>query len=76
MLLQCPAESLPVVHSWFGGLRSNPNPKILPVTEPYGNGRWQLYDLASDPGETKDRAAEFPDLGVLSRYTSEKEMKL
>ena len=24
-------------------------------------GRWELYDLASDPTETRDRASEFPD---------------
>lgn len=32
------------------------NWKILKLPEPYGSGKWQLYDLSSDPGETKDLA--------------------
>jgi len=40
--------------------------KILWLWEPYGPGRWQLYDLAADPAETRDLAAERPDkLGEL-----------
>ena len=27
---------------------------------PYGNGNWQLYDLAADPREADDLAAEMP----------------
>ena len=37
------------------------NWKALRLPEPYGNGSWQLYDLASDPGETLDLASQFPD---------------
>jgi arylsulfatase len=35
--------------------------KILRLPEPYGNGDWQLYDLAADPGELHDLSSEFPD---------------
>ncbi len=35
--------------------------KVLRLTEPYGNGDWQLYDLAADPGELRDLAPEFPN---------------
>lgn len=37
------------------------NWKVLRLPEPYGNGAWQLYDLATDPGEIHDLATEFPD---------------
>lgn len=37
------------------------NWKILKLPIPYGTGKWQLYDLSSDPGETKDLAASYPD---------------
>ena len=29
---------------------------------PYGNGDWQLYNLAEDPGEVQNVAAQHPDL--------------
>ncbi len=32
--------------------------KALLLPEPYGTGDWQLYDLASDPGEVHDLATE------------------
>jgi len=35
--------------------------KVLRLPQPYGNGDWQLYDLATDPGELHDLAVEFPD---------------
>ncbi len=35
--------------------------KVLRLPEPYGNGDWQLYDLAADPGELHDLSSEFPD---------------
>jgi arylsulfatase len=35
--------------------------KVLRLPEPYGNGDWQLYDLAADPGELHDVSTEFPD---------------
>jgi arylsulfatase len=35
--------------------------KVLRLPEPYGNGDWQLYDLAADPGELHDLAAEYPE---------------
>jgi arylsulfatase len=37
------------------------NWKVLRLPEPYGNGSWQLYDLDSDPGETRDLSSKFPD---------------
>lgn len=36
------------------------NWKLLWICQPAGPGRWQLYDLRSDPGETNDRAAAEP----------------
>jgi arylsulfatase len=35
--------------------------KIVWLFEPYGPGRWQLFDLAADPLESKDLAAARPD---------------
>ena len=35
--------------------------KVLRLPEPYGNGDWQLYDLASDPGELHDLSSDFPE---------------
>ncbi len=35
--------------------------KVLRLPVPYGNGDWQLYDLAADPGELHDLSSEFPD---------------
>ena len=37
------------------------NWKVLRLPEPFGNGDWQLYDLAADPGELNDLSPEFPD---------------
>jgi len=37
------------------------NWKALHLHEPFGPGRWQLYDLSNDPGETKDLAATQPE---------------
>ncbi|HTX95583.1 MAG TPA: arylsulfatase [Mycobacterium sp.] len=50
--------------------------KALYLLPPYGPGRWQLYDLASDPGEIHDRAASRPDklaelLELWDRYVEE-----
>ena len=38
------------------------NWKALRLPPPYGNGDWQLYNLAHDPGENQDLAAEHTDL--------------
>ena len=35
--------------------------KALLVPPPYGTRKWELYDLAQDPGETRDLAHEQPD---------------
>jgi arylsulfatase len=34
--------------------------KIAYVSKPNGSGQWALYDLAADPGERRDLAAEHP----------------
>lgn len=35
--------------------------KIAWIWPPHGSGRWELYDLEEDPGETRDLAAKQPD---------------
>ncbi len=50
--------------------------KAVYLPAPYGSGSWQLYDLASDPGEIHDRAASHPDklaelLALWDRYVEE-----
>lgn len=39
--------------------------KLLWMCKPFGNSQWQLFDLRSDPGETRDLATEKP--GVRDR---------
>lgn len=36
--------------------------KILRLPVPLGTGDWQLYDMETDPGETTDLSAQFPDI--------------
>ncbi len=36
--------------------------KAMSVAPPYGAGTWTLYNLADDPGETRDLSEEMPDL--------------
>jgi arylsulfatase len=36
--------------------------KLVRLCAPFGSGEWQLYDLAVDPGETVDLAAEQPEI--------------
>jgi arylsulfatase len=38
------------------------NWKITWITPPRGPGRWELFDLASDPGELRDVSAQHPDI--------------
>jgi arylsulfatase len=50
--------------------------KAVSVAPPYGPGRWQLYNLAEDPGETRDLAEQMPELleelrAEWDRYASE-----
>lgn len=50
--------------------------KALHLPAPYGPGSWQLYDLASDPGEIHDLADSHPDklaelLTLWDRYVEE-----
>jgi arylsulfatase A-like enzyme len=35
--------------------------KIVEANPPWGKGRWELFDLAKDRGETRDLAAQHPD---------------
>jgi arylsulfatase len=35
--------------------------KAVSVAPPYGTGIWHLYNLADDPGETRDLAKEQPE---------------
>ncbi len=44
------------------------NFKAVSVSAPYGPGTWHLYDLAVDPGETRDLAKEQPE--TLERLTA------
>lgn len=36
--------------------------KIIQIPLPLGSGKWELYNLASDPAETSDLAAKHPDI--------------
>jgi len=50
--------------------------KALWLPQPLGTGDWQLYDLAADPGEIHDRAADRPEIladlrGAWERYAAE-----
>ena len=52
------------------------NWKLLKLEPPFGNGRWQLYDLETDPYETKDLSAERPKklsnmIGQWQQYVAE-----
>ncbi len=38
--------------------------KAIRLPEPYGNGQWQLYNLAHDPGEVNDLATQNQDLVI------------
>ncbi|MEM9533129.1 MAG: arylsulfatase [Pseudomonadota bacterium] len=42
--------------------------KLVHMPPPYGSDEWQLFDLTSDPGETRDLAAARPE--VLTRMKS------
>lgn len=35
--------------------------KVLRLPIPMGTGKWELFDLSKDPGETTDLSAQFPD---------------
>lgn len=39
--------------------------KVVASPPPHGNGEWQLFNLATDPGETQDLAAAYPDITQL-----------
>ena len=35
--------------------------KAVMVPEPYGTGKWRLFDVVKDPGEAKDLSKSMPD---------------
>ena len=37
------------------------NYNAVMVPPPYGQNKWQLFDLSKDPGETTDVSTRFPD---------------
>jgi arylsulfatase len=48
------------------------NWKLLWLCEPYGSGKWQLYDLKADPGEMNDLSSSKPEIrDVLARHWAE-----
>ena len=36
--------------------------KVMRLPEPFGNGKWQLYDLKNDPGEMHDLSLASPEM--------------
>jgi arylsulfatase A-like enzyme len=46
--------------------------KLVRNMAPWGDGSWQLFDLAADPGETVDLASQHPELtaAMLSDYAA------
>jgi arylsulfatase/uncharacterized sulfatase len=48
------------------------NWKISRIPTPLGDGKWHMYDLSADPGETTDLASVHPDLfqDMLNEYLS------
>jgi arylsulfatase A-like enzyme len=48
------------------------NWKISRIPTPLGDGKWHMYDLATDPGETTDLASARPELfqDMLNEYLS------
>ena len=36
--------------------------KVVLVPPPYGDGKWRLFNVDKDPGETNDLAREMPEL--------------
>ena len=34
--------------------------KAVSVPLPYGEGKWELFDMSKDPGETHDLASKYP----------------
>ena len=50
--------------------------KLLWVVAPFGPDKWQLYNLANDPGETVDLSEKMPELrsemiGIWNQYSQE-----
>ncbi len=48
------------------------NWKLVRNMAPHGDGRWRLFDMATDPGETRDRSADQPELyrSLLADYAA------
>jgi arylsulfatase len=47
------------------------NYKAVSVAAPYGGGEWHLYNLAEDPGETKDLSSDRSSRGPASGSSAE-----
>jgi len=50
--------------------------KLLRIPPPSGDGRWRLYDITKDPGETQDLSLERPTdyadmIAAYARYEQE-----
>jgi arylsulfatase A-like enzyme len=50
--------------------------KLLRIPPPIGDGRWRLYDIAKDPGETRDLSLDLPTeyaemIAAYARYEQE-----
>ena len=59
-VVRAPDEPLGVELFGNKGLRKG-DWKISAVNPPWSQGAWGLYNLADDPGETKDLSAEEPE---------------
>lgn len=51
--------------------------KAIHIPQPYGSGKWELYDMEADPGETSNLAQQHPDITerliiAWNRYADEK----
>ncbi|GAC06882.1 arylsulfatase [Paraglaciecola chathamensis] len=53
--------------------------KMIWLNDPWGNNRWQLYNLANDPAESKDVFSQFPEVvaklsKIWEQYVAQNEM--
>ena len=56
-----PRSQLEMEHFGNAAVRRG-NWKASRISQPVGSGKWELYDLSSDPGETRDLAEAQPDI--------------
>ena len=53
--------------------------KMIWLNDPWGNNRWQLYNLANDPAESKDVFSQYPEVvaklsKIWEQYVAQNEM--